>query len=305
MGWSLADIPSQEDRLAVVTGTGGLGYETALALARAGADVVLAGRNAAKGNASVEKIRRAVPRARIAFEALDLASLHSVEQFAARMLAHRPRIDLLVNNAGVMNLPDRQTTEDGFEMQFGTNYLGHFALTARLFPLLRGAREPRVVNLSSLYHRAGRIDFDDLQASRNYKPQKAYAQSKLAMLMFALELQRRATAAGLQLISNAAHPGFALTELIPNGPGADGWLQAVSRCLIQPWAAQSAADGALPTLFAATAVDAKGGAYYGPGRLFELKGPPVTARIAAQALDELVAKQLWRVSEKLVGLSPL
>lgn len=305
MVWTLADMPSQRGRVAIVTGTGGLGYETALALARGGAEVVLAGRNPMKGNASVEKIRARSPDARIGFELLDLASLASIEQFAARLSASRDRIDLLVNNAGVMSLPKRQTTADGFEMQFGTNYLGHFALTARLFPLLRGAPAARVVNLSSLYHRGGKIDFDDLQGSRVYGPQKAYAQSKLAMLMFALELQRRATAAGLNLIGNAAHPGFALTELIPNGPGAHGWMQAVSRYLIQPWAAQSAADGALPTLFAATAPEAKGGVCYGPSRLFELKGPPGTAKIAARALDERVAQQLWTVSEKLVGVALL
>lgn len=302
MAWTLADMPSQEGRVAVVTGTGGLGYATALALTQAGAEVLLAGRNSAKGEASVERIRRNVPHARITFGVLDLASLTSIEQFAERMLTCENRLDLLVNNAGVMNLPERQMTADGFEMQFGTNYLGHFALTARLFPLLRGAREPRVVNLSSLYHRSGKIDFDDLQGNRSYKPQKAYAQSKLAMLMFALELQRRGTAAGMRLMSNAVHPGFALTELIPNGPGAEGWMQTVSRHLIQPWAAQSAADGALPTLFAATASGAEGGAYYGPSRLFELKGPPDTAKIAAQALDERIAKQLWDVSERLVGL---
>lgn len=305
MAWTLADMPSQEGRVAIVTGTGGLGYETALALAHGGAEVVLAGRNSAKGKASVEKIRACSPGARINFEVLDLASLYSIGQFARRMSARLDRVDLLVNNAGVMNLPNRQTTTDGFEMQFGTNYVGHFALTAQLFPLLRSAREPRVVNLSSLYHRAGKIDFDDLQHSRGYRPQKAYAQSKLAMLMFALELQRRTTAAGMNLIGNAAHPGFALTELIPNGPGTDGWMQAVSSRLIQPWAAQSAADGALPTLFAATSSDAKGGAYYGPSRLFELKGPPGTAKIAARALDERVAKQLWEVSGNLVGLCPL
>src|SRR3954466_12906388 len=214
-----SDIPSQLGRTAVVTGaTGGLGYEAALALAKAGAEVILTGRDDQKGRSAVEKIGHEVTGSNVSYEQLDLASLASVADFAQRMHA-RQSVDLLINNAGVMALPRRQTTADGFEMQFGTNYLGHFALTARLMPLLRRASGPRVVSLSSLAHRTGLIDFNDLQGARVYSPWKAYGQSKLACLMFALELQRRSDAAGWNLISNAAHPGFARTNLFTSGPG--------------------------------------------------------------------------------------
>jgi NAD(P)-dependent dehydrogenase (short-subunit alcohol dehydrogenase family) len=213
------EIPSQLGRSAVVTGaTGGLGYETALALAKAGAEVILTGRDDRKGQSAVEKISREVSGARVSYERLDLANLASIADFSQRMHS-RQSLDLLINNAGVMAPPRRQTTADGFEMQFGTNYLGHFALTARLMPLLRRASRPRVVNVSSLAHRTAFIDFDDLQGARIYSPWKAYGQSKLAMLMFALELQRRSDATGWNLTSNAAHPGFARTGLFASGPG--------------------------------------------------------------------------------------
>jgi NAD(P)-dependent dehydrogenase (short-subunit alcohol dehydrogenase family) len=190
--WTIADIPTQAGKLAVVTGaTGGLGYQTAMRLAQAGAEVVLTGRNDAKGREAISKIRNRFPDAKISFEALDLANLASVADFGRRFADAHSSLDLLINNAGVMALPTRRTTADGFEMQFGTNYLGHYALTARLLALLRSARRPRVVNLSSIAHRTGFIQFSDLQGERLYSPWKAYNQSKLAMLMFALELQRR------------------------------------------------------------------------------------------------------------------
>src|SRR6201999_3343202 len=249
-----SDIPSQLGRSAVVTGaTGGLGYETALALARAGAEVVLTGRDDRKGQAAIEKVEREALGARVSYARLDLASLASIADFAERMQS-RPSLDMLINNAGVMALPRRQTTADGFEMQFGTNYLGHFALTARLMPLLRRASGPRVVNVSSLAHRTGFIDFDDLQGVRIYSPWKAYGQSKLATLMFALELQRRSDAAGWNLISNAAHPGFARTNLFAGGPGG---LVSLASGFAAPLFGHSAADGARPTLFAATSPEAK------------------------------------------------
>ncbi len=301
MPWTAADIPDQSGKHAIVTGTGGLGYETALELTRHGADVILAGRNAAKGAESIAKIRAAIPAAKIAFEDLDLADLKSVAAFAARMNAAATPLDLLVNNAGVMAFPTRRTTVDGFETQFGTNHLGHFALTAQLLPLLRAAPHPRIVTVSSHLHHSGKIRFDDLQAAKRYTPNRAYGQSKLANLLFTLELQRRSDAKGWNLMANAAHPGGAATELIPNGPGTSGlqgWFMArFGGLLLQP-----PADGALPQLFAATAPDAQPSTYYGPMHRFGLKGPPGIARMSARAKDKAVAARLWGVSEKLTGV---
>ncbi|MEH2481634.1 NAD(P)-dependent dehydrogenase (short-subunit alcohol dehydrogenase family) [Nitrobacteraceae bacterium AZCC 2146] len=301
--WTIDDIPPMTGKLAVVTGaTGGLGYETALALAGAGAEVVLTGRNEAKGRDATGRISDRFPGALVSYETLDLASLASVADFTRRFTAMYASLDLLVNNAGVMSLPQRQVTADGFEMQFGTNYLGHYALTAHLLPALRRGSGPRIVNLSSLAHRTGVIDFDDLQGARKYTPWKAYCQSKLAMLIFALELQRRSDAAGWGLMSNAAHPGYARTDLIPNGPGAKGLMWQISKAL-QPLMSHSAAAGALPTLFAATSPEAKPGGYYGPNGFYELKGPPVSAKIMPRAQDAAVAARLWDVSAALTGVS--
>jgi NAD(P)-dependent dehydrogenase (short-subunit alcohol dehydrogenase family) len=300
--WTIKDIPSLDGKLAVVTGaTGGLGFETAVALATAGAEVVLTGRNDDKGAQALDAVCARVPNALISYQHLDLASLASIADFARRFGALHGALDLLVNNAGVMALPARQTTADGFEMQLGTNYLGHYALTARLLPALRRSRAPRVVNLSSLAHRSGLIDFDDLQGATFYKPWKAYEQSKLAMLIFAIELQRRSDAAGWGLMSNAAHPGYALTDLIPNGPGSSGLMGLGSR-LLRPLS-HSAAAGALPTLFAATSPDAKLAGYYGPNGFYELKGLPAPAKIMPRAQDATVAARLWEVSAALTGTS--
>jgi NAD(P)-dependent dehydrogenase (short-subunit alcohol dehydrogenase family) len=294
------EIPSQLGKTAVVTGsTGGLGYETVLAMAKAGADIILTGRDDRKGQSALDKISREVIGARIRYEHLDLASLASIADFAQRMQV-RQSLDLLINNAGVMALPRRQTTADGFEMQFGTNYLGHFALTARLMPLLRRSGGPRVVSVSSLAHRTGSIDFGDLQGTRLYSPWKAYGQSKLACLMFALELQRRGDSAGWNLTSNAAHPGFSRTNLFASGPGG---LLSVATDFAAPFFGHSAADGARPILFAATSPQAKPGAYYGPGGFGELRGAPAPALIMPRARDAATAARLWDVSEKLTGTS--
>jgi NAD(P)-dependent dehydrogenase (short-subunit alcohol dehydrogenase family) len=302
-GWTIADIPPQNGKTAVITGaTGGLGYETALALAGAGATVVLSGRSDAKGRAALGSIAAQFPKASISYETLDLVSLNSVADFAERFAGAHNSLDLLINNAGVMALPARQATADGFEMQLGTNYLGHYALTARLLPLLRRANQPRVVNLSSLAHRSGAINFDDLQSARSYVPWKAYCQSKLAMLVFALELQRRSDAAGWGLMSNAAHPGYARTDLMANGPGARGLFWQLSKSL-QPLMSHSAAEGALPTLFAATSRAAMAAGYYGPNGFYELKGPPAPAKIMPNAKDKAVAARLWDVSATLTGVS--
>ncbi|SDA75654.1 NADP-dependent 3-hydroxy acid dehydrogenase YdfG [Pseudomonas sp. NFACC15-1] len=297
--WTVSDIPSQRGRTAVVTGTGGLGLQDALALARAGANVIIAGRNPSKGAAAVDQIRQRVPGANVTFGALDLASLESIESFGERLRSSRDSLDLLINNAAVMAPPKRQVTCDGFELQFGTNYLGHFALTAQLLPLLRKGNKPRVVSLSSVAARSGTINFDDLQAQRSYKPMPVYSQSKLACLMFALELQRRSDAADWGIQSIAAHPGISRTDLLPNGAGArsiPGMARRYMWFLFQP-----AAQGALPTLFAATSPQAQGGAYYGPDRLGETRGYPAIAKVPAQALDTSVAARLWIESQGLTG----
>jgi NAD(P)-dependent dehydrogenase (short-subunit alcohol dehydrogenase family) len=297
--WTASDIPSQRDRTAVVTGTGGLGFQDALALARAGASVIIAGRSPAKGAAAVTQIRQEVSGAEVTFGLLDLASLDSVRSFAERLRGSHDSLDLLINNAAVMTPPRRLSTADGFELQFGTNYLGHFALTARLMPLLRKGRQARVVTLSSLAARNGAIDFDDLQAQRGYRPMQAYSQSKLACLMFAMELQRRSDAAGWGIQSIAAHPGISRTDLLPNGAGARSVAGILRRSL---WFLfQPAGQGALPTLFAATSPQARGGAYYGPDRLGETRGYPTSAVIPPQALDATAAARLWTASEELTG----
>ena len=207
--WTLEDMPSQKGRTIVVTGTGGLGFEDAVALARAGGDVIIAGRNPAKGAEAIRRIRQDVPNASVTFEAIDLGDLGSIAAFSQRLKGERDHIDVLINNAGVMTPPTRKTTVDGFELQFGTNYLGHFALTAQLLPLLMRGEAPRVVTLSSVAVRGGNaaINFSDLQAEHDYKPMPVYSQSKLACLMFALELQRRSKSAGWGITSIAAHPG--------------------------------------------------------------------------------------------------
>ncbi len=301
--WTLNDMPSQKGRTILITGTGGLAFEDAFALARAGGDVIIAGRNSTKGAEAVRRIKERAPQASVTLEVVDLASLASIEAMAKRLKETRDHIDLLINNAGVMTPPRRQTTKDGFELQFGTNYLGHFALTGHLLPLLMHAKDPRVVTLSSIAVKSASaaINFDDLQAERHYKPMPVYTQSKLACLMFAFELQRRSEGAGWGITSVAAHPGISRTELLHNGPGrrsAQGLLRSLMWFLFQP-----VAQGALPTLFAATSPKAKGGGYYGPDRLGEIRGHPTEAQVPKQAMEKHVAHKLWEVSEKLTGVS--
>ncbi|MCQ1572210.1 SDR family oxidoreductase [Neorhizobium galegae] len=300
--WTTESIPSQRGRTIVVTGTGGLGFEDALALARAGGDVIIAGRNPAKGAAAVTRINQSVPGAAVTFEAIDLGDLGSIAAFGRRLGDNRESVDVLINNAGVMTPPHRRTTADGFELQFGTNYLGHFALTAHLLPLLGRGQNPRVVTLSSVAARSSSaaINFDDLQAERDYKPMPVYSRSKLACLMFAFELQRRSDAAGWGITSIAAHPGISRTDLLHNAPGrrsAQGLVRSLLWFLFQP-----AAQGALPTLFAATSPHARKGGYYGPDKLSETRGYPIDARPPKQSLETQVASRLWDLSEKLTGV---
>ncbi len=286
--WTFRNIPSQRGRSAVVTGTGGLGLETALALARAGADVVIAGRNPDKGAKAVEAIRETAPAAQVRFSKVDLANLGSIAQFAAQFGQEQDSIDLLVNNAGVMRTPERRETSDGFELQLGTNC--HFALTAHLLPLLKRGQKPRVVTVGSVAARWGAINFDDLQAERGYKPMQVYSQSKLACIIFAFELNRRSEAAGWGVASLAAHPGISRTDLIPNGPG---WSS------LPGFARRPAWQGALPTLFAATDPAARSGLYYGPDRLAGTRGYPTLEKAPSQALDVAVAVRLWETSMEL------
>jgi NAD(P)-dependent dehydrogenase (short-subunit alcohol dehydrogenase family) len=301
--WRIADIPNQDGKLAVVTGaTGGLGYETALGLAHAGAEVILAGRNDRKGSDALAKISSSVPKAKVRFESLDLASLASVAAFAGRLSTQGRAIDLLVNNAGVMTPPKRKTTQDGFELQFGTNHVGHFALTAHLLPLLVSAKTPRVVTVSSLMHRVGAdIHFDDLQWERKYNPTAAYAQSKLANLLFAIELQRRSDAHGWRILSDAAHPGLSNTDLIDNGIGSKTLQGRISYFMVSSFG-QSAAQGALPTLYAAASQDSQPAGYYGPDGFLETKGEVAPAKISDKAQNVDTARRLWEVSERLAGV---
>jgi len=293
------DAPQLAGRIAVVTGTGGLGFEAATALAALGAEVILAGRNPQKGDEAVARIKDAWFGAKAAFEPLDLASLRSVAEFAERLSSRVGHVDLLVNNAGIMSPPRRELTADGFELQFGVNYLGHFALTARLLPLLRRSAAPRVVSVTSLAHRYAAMNFDDLQSARRYQAGRAYCQSKLAQALFAVELQRRSEQAGWGLASLAAHPGYAGTDLFQNGQGARSLSNLLSRHLIVPLIGQSAEAGARPILYAAISDRAGGGELYGPTGFMQMKGPPGPNDFAPAAKDLAVAARLWSLSEDL------
>jgi NAD(P)-dependent dehydrogenase (short-subunit alcohol dehydrogenase family) len=296
--WTASDIPRKNGGLAVITGsTEGVGYEDALALSSAGWNVVMMGRNAEKGAESIAKIHRINPEAKVRFEKIDLADLSSVKAFAERMIISGQPIDLLINNAGVMTPPKRLETADGFELQFGTNHLGHFALTAQLLPLLRQSPDARVVTVSSVANRAGQINFDDLQSESSYTPMKAYGQAKLANLLFALELQRQSENHGWGIKSIAAHPGVSRTNLLITGAGR--WSFAGIMRTFFPFLFQPPAQGALPTLYAATSPDARAGSYYGPNKMGETRGFPAIAKIPVQATDLTVSSKLWKVSEQL------
>jgi NAD(P)-dependent dehydrogenase (short-subunit alcohol dehydrogenase family) len=294
MAWTAADMPPQSGRVAVVTGaTSGLGYHTARELARAGAEVVLAVRDTERG----ERVRAEIGAA--ALVALDLAEQSSVRAAAAELLARWPRIDLLVNNAGVMALP-RRVTADGFELQMATNHFGPFALTGLLIDALRDAR---VVTVSSGAHRGGKIAFDDLQSERGYHRWRVYSQTKLANLLFMFELGRRAAAAGLGLRSVAAHPGLASTNLQAAGPRMEGSrLRELLLVRGTRLVGQSDAQGALPSLYAATMPDLPSGTYVGPDGIFEGRGHPKLVSASTAAHDEATARRLWEVSEELTGV---
>ncbi|HMJ96611.1 MAG TPA: oxidoreductase [Thermoleophilaceae bacterium] len=297
-GWTAKDIPDQTGRTAVVTGANsGLGLVTARELAAAGASVVMACRNLDKGQAAIERVRAAVPDAQVQLEELDLASLESVRAFAERFKSTHDGLDLLVNNAGVM-APPRRRTADGFELQFGTNHLGHFLLTTLLLPSMEGRDDARVVTLSSTAHKIGRIAFDNLNGDRRYFRWRAYGQSKLANLLFALELDRRLRRDGSTVKSLAAHPGYAATNLQTAAPPLiDRVVMKISTAVM----AQSDEMGALPTLFAATEPGLEGGTYVGPDGPSEQRGHPTIVVPNGRARDEDTARRLWQVSEELTG----
>jgi NAD(P)-dependent dehydrogenase (short-subunit alcohol dehydrogenase family) len=295
--WTAADIPDQTGKTAIVTGANsGLGAAITRELARTGATVIMAVRDREKGERAASEIRSGVPDAALELRELDLSDLAAVRAFAD---GHQGRLDLLINNAGIM-APPRRETKDGFESQFGTNHLGHFALTGLLLRRLLEAPEARVVTQSSGAHHIGRINFDDLQGERRYINWLAYGQSKLANLMFALELQRRASAAGSPLRSMAAHPGYARTNLQFASPR---WYEQLVMRITNPLVGQSAAMGALPTLYAATVADLPGGTFVGPDGFMEQRGHPKEVKGASRAYDEEKQRRLWEVSEELTGVS--
>ncbi len=307
MAWTATDIPSQRGRTAVVTGANfGLGLETATELARAGATVVLAARDPARAEAAIASISSAIPNADVRFVPLDLASLASVAEFSEAVATTFPDgLDLLINNAGVM-MPPRRETEDGFELQLGTNHLGHFALTGRLLPMMGDRDGSRVVTVSSGMARMGQIDFDDLQGRQSYSRTGAYAQSKLANLVFALDLDDRLENSGLKTRSMGAHPGYAATNLQAAGPriggGLGSTLAAPFMALGHRLLAQSAEAGALPTLRAATEPGLAGGTYIGPDGPGEMRGSPVPVKPVETASDPEVAERLWEASVELSGV---
>ena len=296
--WTAADVPDQSGRVAIVTGANsGLGYDTAAVLADKGARVVLAVRNLDKGTEAADRIKKASPTATVELQELDLTSLDSVRKAADELRATYPRIDLLINNAGVMYVASRETTKDGFEMQFGTNHLGHFALTGLLLDNILPVEGSRVVTVSSVGHRIlARIHFEDPQFERKYNRVEAYGQSKLSNLLFTYDLQRRLTAKGAPTVALAAHPGFSDTELMRHLPGF------IPEFAWKPFT-QPADKGALPTLRAATDPGAQGGQYYGPDGLGETRGNPKVVASSAQSHNEDIQRRLWTMSEELTGVT--
>jgi NAD(P)-dependent dehydrogenase (short-subunit alcohol dehydrogenase family) len=296
--WTAADVPDQSGRVAIVTGANsGLGYDTAAVLAARGAHVVLGVRDLEKGTQAANRIKAASPHADVALQEIDLSSLASIRTAAEALRTNYPRIDLLINNAGVMYVPTREATKDGFEMQFGTNHLGHFALDGLLIDSLLDVPGSRVVTISSVGHRIlAAIHFDDLQWERGYNRVRAYGQSKLANLLFTYELQRRLAARGAPTLALAAHPGFSDTELMRYLPSfIPGFLWKL--------ATQPADMGALPTLRAATDPAAQGGEYYGPDGIGEVKGHPKLVASSAQSHNADLQRRLWTVSEELTGVT--
>lgn len=301
--WTAGDVPDQSDRIAVVTGANvGLGLATARVLAGRGATVVLACRDIVKAERAADRIRTEVERANLQVVRLDLASLASVRGAADELRSDYPRLDLLILNAGVMEVP-YQRTEDGFELTLATNHFGHFALTGLLLERLLATAGSRIVTVSSVAHRRGVIHFDDLQSEHRYEPEDAYAQSKLANLLFTNELQARLEAAGARTIALAAHPGNARTNLWRTSSRLERVLVSPRLRWLNFWLVQSAELGALPTLRAAVDPSAQGGDYYGPAGRFQYTGYPSRVESSARSHDAVAQRRLWGVSEQLTGVS--
>lgn len=307
--WQEADMPDLTGKRALVTGgASGIGYETARALAEKGAEVLLVDRNEQTSLAAIERIRQRRADARIAFRQLDLSSLAAIAAFADALLAEGRPLDVLVNNAGIQPINERRTSADGFELAFGIGHLGHFALGARLLPLIRQAPAARVVTVSSMVHAKGYFDWDDLQMANGYSAQRAYNQTKLANLLFARELQRRLDAAGVPIRSIAVHPGVARTAIGANrrqlgSYGLRDHFVSLVLSIVMPLLGQPAEAGALPTLFAASSPLAEPGGFYGPDGFGEMKGAPAPARIKPAGQSAQDTQKLWRVSETLTGTS--
>jgi NAD(P)-dependent dehydrogenase (short-subunit alcohol dehydrogenase family) len=305
MSWSTHDIPDLSDKRAVITGvTGGLGLHTAIGLARKGAEVVVTARDEGRAETAVSRILEQVPEARVEVVSLDLADLADVRRAAAEVSKTYDRIDMLVNNAGIMVPPKYAATADGFEMQMGTNHIGHFAWTAELWPVLK-ASDARVVTVSSLAHSAvGSVDLTALEpgAERPYRRWQSYGQSKLANLLFALELDRRVKAAGLRVVSVAAHPGYSATNITKTGPTGSGLsLYGIGMHQVSKILAQSASAGAQPLLMAATDTSLTGGEYVGPSGIRGLRGRPKLVGMTRAARDEELAGDLWTATERAIG----
>lgn len=306
-GWSEADIPDLSGKRMLVTGgASGIGYEAARALAQNGAHVVIADRNEQGGRQAIERIRALRPDAQVEFRALDLSGLNAVRDFASAFAAEGGQLDVLVNNAGIQPIADRRTSADGFELTFAIGHFGHFALTSMLMPLLQAAPAPRVVTVSSMVHGRGRIDWGDLQMESGYRAQRAYNQTKLANLFFAREFQRRIDLAGGKIASMAVHPGVAQTSIGDNRRQLGRYRlgdHIVSGILkvVMPYLGQPAAQGALPTIYAAASPDVRGGGFYGPQGFGEMKGAPGPARIKPSGQDMDAAKLLWDLTEQLTG----
>lgn len=292
--WTKNEMGSQNGKNIIITGTGGLGFEAAISLSGAGANVIIAGRNPSKGAHAVQMIKSDYPQAKIEFQKLDLADLASIEKFGKAIQSKFDKLDILINNAGVMATPERKVTMNNFELQLGTNYLGHFALTAHLLPLLRKVPNARVVTVSSMAHRSGEIHFDDLQLEKNYDPNVAYSQSKLACLMFALELHKRSIASNWGISSIGVHPGGVATDLMDNGPGKSLYTRLIYHTL------QTPSQGVRATLLAATFPEIQSGTFYGPTRFMEIYGYPKLITPAKQALNATASAKLWDLSCKLV-----